>query len=257
MNRLAINALEDDLVEAAAWCRSEGLGIEVTAFAFPEKLDGYVEALVEKHREIIRGIKPLSFHGPFFDLVATSMDPMIVDVARRRHTVAMEAAEALGADIYVTHTNFTPVIRNPSYRSGWTGRMLDFWLPLADRAADSGMVICLENLWEPVPDIQLELLERAAHDHLRTTLDNGHVLVFSSVSVIEWLERLGPWVVHCHLHDNMGEVDQHLAVGEGREDWPRLLEALATHAPNAVLVAESDGLENNMKSIRRLRSMVR
>ncbi|MBN2585945.1 MAG: sugar phosphate isomerase/epimerase [Candidatus Fermentibacteraceae bacterium] len=257
MNRLSMNVLEEDLQDAAAFCREQDLGIEVTAFAFPEKLDGDVDSLVDSHRAAVEGIHPLSFHGPFFDLIATSPDPRIVDVARLRHEKAIAAAAALGAGYYIAHTNYTPVIRNPRYRDGWTGRMLDFWMPLADRAAGSGMVICLENLWEPVPDTLQQLLEKADHDSLRMTLDNGHVLVFSRLSTTEWVERLGRFIVHCHLHDNMGEMDEHLPVGEGIEDWQKLIRALKRHAPDALLVAESDGLADNMISIERLKELMK
>lgn len=253
MRKLSISVLQEELGQGAGYCRREGLGIEITTFAFPEKLDGDVDSLLRQHRRELAGIAPMSFHGPFFDLVATSMDPRIVEVARSRHISALRAAASLGADIYVTHTNYTPVIRNPKHRENWTVRMLDFWLPLADMARESGITICLENLWEPTPDIQLEFLEQASHLNLRATLDNGHVLVFSKISTVQWVEALAPYLVHCHLHDNMGETDQHLPVGRGLEDWPALLNSLERCAPDAVLVAESDSLEHNMRSVELLR----
>jgi len=37
--KLGINALEEELASAAETCRREGIGIEVTAFAFSKDLD--------------------------------------------------------------------------------------------------------------------------------------------------------------------------------------------------------------------------
>jgi sugar phosphate isomerase/epimerase len=253
MNRLAINTIGDELEASAAFCRAEGIGIEVTDFAFPEVLDGDISSRIERHVLAVDGLSPLVSHGPFFDLVATSPDPAIVEVAGRRHEAALKASVEIGASFYIAHTNFTPIIRNPSYRDNWAERMLRFWLPLADEAGRHNITICLENLWEPEPDIQAELIARGGHPHLRATFDNGHLLVFTRWSAESWVKTLGEAIAHCHLHDNMGELDEHLPVGQGKENWPALLEVLARHAPRAVLVAESDSLDNNKVSIERLR----
>ena len=254
MNRLAINTVGDELEASADFCLSHKLGLEVTAFAFPNNLDGDMVSLVKRHGEAVAGIFPLVSHGPFLDLIATSPDPAIVAVARQRHNASLAAARGIGASLYVAHTNFTPMIRNPSYRKNWTKRMLDFWLPLADAAGKHNITICLENLWEPGPDIQTELISSAKHPHLRASFDNGHTLVFSDIPAASWVETLGDALAHCHLHDNSGELDEHKPVGEGKENWPELLEALKKHSPQAILVAESDDLEKNKMSIDKLRS---
>ncbi len=253
MSVLAIHTIGDELEASTAFARSEGLGIEVTDFALPASLDGDMAERIARVARAVEGIQPLVSHGPFYDLVVTSPDPAIVDVARRRHGAALAASREVGARFYIAHTSFTPVIRNPSYRRDWPKRMLDFWLPLADEAGQHGMVICLENLWEPEPDTLADLIAAGGHPHLRASFDNGHVLVFSPRSSAYWVEAMAGAIVHCHLHDNGGEVDEHKPVGEGIENWRELLGALEKHAPQAVLVAESGELVNNRLSIERLR----
>jgi sugar phosphate isomerase/epimerase len=256
MSRLAMNAIGDELETAAGFCRAEGIGIEVTAFAFPAVLDGDIQSQIDRHVRAVTGITPLISHGPFYDLVVTSRDPAIVEVARRRHEAAIDASQEIGATFYIAHTNFTPIIRNPAYRDNWAERMLKFWLPLADLAGKRGITICLENLWEPRPDIQADLIERGGHPHLRATFDNGHLLVFTKYSARSWIETLGRAIAHCHVHDNNGELDEHLPVGEGKEKWPELLSALRLHAPDAPIVAETDGFEGNRVSIERLKELL-
>ena len=43
---------------------------------------------------------------------------------------------------------------------------------------------------------------------------------------VEWEEsppeKFSPWLVNCHLHDNNGIADQHLAPGQGTVDWERI-----------------------------------
>jgi sugar phosphate isomerase/epimerase len=256
MSQLAMNAIGDDLEAAAEFCRAEGIGIEVTAFAFPAVLDGDIGPEIDRHLRAVAGITPLISHGPFYDLVVTSPDPAIIDVARRRHEAALDASHEIGATFYIAHTNFTPIIRNPAYRDNWAGRMLKFWLPLADRAGRQGITICLENLWEPGPDIQADLIAKGGHPHLRATFDNGHLLVFTDYSARAWIETLGGDIAHCHVHDNNGELDEHLPVGEGKENWPDLLDALGRHAPDAPIVAETDRFDRNRVSIERLKELL-
>jgi sugar phosphate isomerase/epimerase len=254
MNRLAINTVGDELEASADFCRAKGLGLEVSAFAFPDNLDSDMVALVNRHKMAVGAIPLVLSHGPFLDLVATSLDPAIVNVSRQRHHASLDAAIEIGATMYVAHTNYTPMIRNPSYRKSWAKRMLDFWLPFADTAGDKGITICLENIWEPVPEIQAELVEAGKHPHLRASFDNGHALVFSKVPSSTWVEILGDRLAHCHLHDNSGEQDEHKPIGDGKEDWKLLLPSLAKFSPRAVLVAESDRLDRNRTSIERLKS---
>lgn len=255
MNAFAISALGDELEKSGVFCKSEGIGIEVTDFAFPANLGDEISGCIDRHLKIIDGISPLSLHGPFIDMVTASLDPEIVAISHKRHTAALDAAIELGASIYVVHTNYNPLIRDTSYRKNWTKRTLDFWLPFADKAGKHDIVISMENLWEETPDIQADLIEQGNHPNLRATFDNGHALVFTEQSATEWIKRLGPYLAHCHLHDNSGEIDEHKPVGDGIENWPELMSAIRTYAPDAVLVVENDLLTENQASLEKLRAI--
>lgn len=252
---LGINVLEEELAEAADYCLTEHVGAEVTAFAYPANLedDGF-DARIRRHAETLDGVHPVFFHGPFLDLYATSPDARIAQVARERHERALGAAVALGARIYVAHLNSIPLIRNREYRSRFVAAAVSFWVPLADQAAQSGMTIVLENMWERGPELQKAVAAEANHPHLRTSFDNGHALVFSDRPAGEWIRVLGDDLAHLHLHDNDGTYDEHHPVGEGIEDWPALLQAWRGYAAGAALVLESDRLKSNQQSLAALRT---
>lgn len=252
MNRLAINTVGDELETAAAFCRERRLGIEVTDFAFPGNLDRDLNEIIKRCAKAVAGIETISSHGPFFDLTANSQDPAIVEVCERRHRAALRASQAVGASFYVAHTNYTPMIRNEPYRKNFAKRMRDFWLPLADRAGKHGIVICLENLWEPDPSVQCDVVSTIGHPNLKASFDNGHALVFSKLPAETWFQALGKDLAHCHLHDNAGQLDDHAVIGEGKENWPKLLKAAGEFSPEALLVIECDRLEGNRKSLERI-----
>ena len=253
---LAVNALEEELDSVASFCRTEGIGMEVTAFAFPTALDDGYDNRVRVHAQSVDGIEPVAFHGPFLDLYATSMDPAIVAVCRDRHQQAIEAAAEIGASIYVAHLNFLPLIKNRRYRDRFVDAAVDFWIPFADKAASHGITIVLENLWEPDPTVQKQVVESADHKALKASFDNGHALVFSEHSAAEWIRVLGDDLLHCHLHDNHGKADDHYPVGNGVEDWSALFAALNEFAHDALVVLESDKLDLNRKSLAAVRELL-
>jgi sugar phosphate isomerase/epimerase len=45
--------------------------------------------------------------------------------------------------------------------------------------------------------------------------------------------------INVHLHDNLGERDQHLAVGEGNIDFKKVLSALSDYQGRFVIEARS------------------
>lgn len=254
--KLGINALEEELGSAAETCREEGIGIEVTGFAFPRDLDKGLKARIKLHAGAVQGIQPVSSHGPFVDLYASSSDPEIVSVCRDRHTQALKASRAIGASIYIAHLNYLPMIRNPRYLDRFVPAVAEFWTPFAQEAEKAGITIVMENLWEPGPDLQKRVVEEVGSPALKASFDNGHALVFSDMPASDWVEVLGEDLAHCHLHDNYGDRDEHLVVGQGNEDWQALLGSLVRHAPDAFVVVENDSLEPNLRSLAVVRELL-
>ncbi len=254
--RLAINTVGEELRNSSEYCKKEEIGIELSDLAYPWNLDGDPKYFIEKHIKSIEGITPRVCHGPYFELNVVSFDKAIINVCKKRHRQALDIAKRIGVGTYVTHTNFNPLIRQPSYRANFADRFLDFWLSFADDAAKSNIVVVLENHWESHPEIQAEIIRKANHPSIKASFDNGHALIFSNLTAAGWIEILGADLNHCHLHDNDGELDQHNAIGTGIEDWKNLIKALRTYAPNAVLVAESDHLQENKAGIDKLRRLI-
>ncbi len=254
--QLAINTFGEELQSSAEFCRKEGIGIEISDFVYPWNLDSDPKNFIAKHIESIEGIKPLTCHGPYFELNVVSFDEAIKKVCRQRHQHALDAARRLGVDTYVTHTNFNPLIRQPSYRAKFADRFLDFWLPFADEASKSNIVIVFENHWESNPEIQTDIIRKASHPNIKASFDNGHALIFSALPATDWIETLGADLHHCHLHDNDGDLDLHHPIGSGKEDWISLIKAIKSHAPGAILVVECDQLKKNRTGIDKLRILL-
>lgn len=253
---IALNVVENELDACTAFCKENGLGIELTTFAYPQNLDQGFEEKIKHYKKVVPQLDFISLHGPFLDLFVTSPDPAIVEVCTKRHKTALNAAIELGADIYVAHLNSIPLISNQTYRDTFVQKAAEFWLPLADKAKKHNITIVLENMWEPDPYFQKEVVAKANHSSLKASFDNGHALVFSRKSAMYWIQELGEYLVHCHLHDNDSKYDHHWPIGEGKEDWEELAKAILKYAPEAAMVVESDSFNKNKKSLKKLRKLL-
>ena len=75
-------------------------------------------------------------------------------------------------------------------------------------------------------------------------LDTGYAHV-NGWDIPAVIKALGKRLVACHLHDNSGQGDEHLPIGQGSIDWQGYFKAIKKHAPKAVQVLEyCRGFEN-------------
>jgi len=110
------------------------------------------------------------------------------------------------------------------------------------------VTVAFENVEESDPAPGIALLEALGDYPCGFCLDVGHAHAFSGLAPRAWVQRLGPRIVHLHVHDNSGDDDRHLPPGEGSIDFAQLYAAFLRHCPRAVLSLE---LESDAQSILR------
>jgi len=238
-----------DLAEHLAVARQYGLGLELQEFSDPNVLDGDWRGLLDRYRRALKDFPGLlSMHGAYIDLVSGSPDLRLVALTRERYLHNLEIGRELGVKYIDFHANYLPLVDHPSYLPGWVERQVAFWSPLAEQAAQSGIVLLLENMWEPDPAIIVRILERVQSPYLRACLDVGHAVLYSHLPISAWIRELGGDLVYTHLHNNHGTTDEHLAFGDGVIDFPELLTLMralqqpplfSLELPNLTLIKDS------------------
>lgn len=257
MDRLAITIAQVDITQHIALARKYNVGIEIQVYGYdPDLLDNDWRAVVAQHKTALRGFTgEIALHGAFYDMSSASNDSRITALTRERYLQNLDIAAELGAHNVVFHTNYLPIIRHPDYLPPWTGRQVAFWRELAERARQLGLVIALENMWEPEPEIIGDVLEQIGSPSLAACLDVGHVHLFSdSLPVSAWVERLEKYLVHCHLNNNQGVYDNHLALdAEGGEiPYDTIIPLLENLSPTPLVCLEMDNLADLERSLRYL-----
>ena len=219
--------------KVAPICRKTGLGVEVQSFSNPEYPVEHPDAL-ETHETFYRSISPRSLHGPFGDLSPGSCDRLIQQVTKDRFEFAYEQAINLRAKHVVLHHGYIP---NTNTYKGWLNRSVGFWEEFLENK-DSSITFYLENLLEHDPKLLKEVLLTFDHPNLKACLDVGHAFCHSKHPVQYWVEELGELIGYVHLHDNLGDQDTHLSLGQGRIPLDQVCYLLERVAPDAIWALE-------------------
>ena len=191
-----------------------------------------------------------SFWGPEWDL--NQLDPTLHKLALENQRKVIAVTGETGADVLVIHPG------DSLFRTGEPDvralreqaiRSLEVLLPFAEKC---GVRISLENIIAPSDTAAevLAILEHFKSPRLVCCYDTGHAHIMEAapgktqdkvayhIRTRLWhdrlffdpepiLERLAPYVVTAHIHDNNGFADEHLMPGGGTIDWKRETARLA------------------------------
>jgi sugar phosphate isomerase/epimerase len=180
----------------------------------------------------------INLHAPFMDLSPGSPDRSILALSRERFERMGELAATFKAKGVIFHAGYDRR-RYGFMKADWVEKSVETWRALAEDFRKTGTLLLLENVYEQSPDDLLDLFKALGHEGVGFCLDTGHQAAFSTAPLDRWVQVLGPYLRQLHLHDNRGEEDEHLALGQGGIDFKSLFGVLeANFNPPPVLTLE-------------------
>jgi sugar phosphate isomerase/epimerase len=212
-----------------------------------------IDDLVVQARKLADAGLATTIHATFVDLNPGSLDKSIRMATRSRFEQIFDAAEILKPRNIVFHPGYDE-LRYGDYRKAWLDFSTEFWNDMLPRARKIGCVIAVENIFEKEPSTLLELIEAVDDPSFRHCFDVGHWNMFNTVSLEEWFSVLGSYVVEAHIHDNHGQRDEHLPLGEGQINFDLLFTLLNRYAPAALCTIEAhtdERLERAVQNIQK------
>ncbi|MEM3088264.1 MAG: sugar phosphate isomerase/epimerase family protein [Candidatus Bathyarchaeia archaeon] len=195
-------------------------------------------------------------HAPWGDLNIASLNPFFRRFMLKRLIRSLNFASLLEARLWVFH---------PGAHSGLSilhpGKDLKVQLAsvqeLLKIADDLGVSISIENMPEPsmmilkrVEDFEMFYHEAAVED-VSIAFDVGHANTVGQVH--DFLERLHEKIVHIHVHDNRGVMDEHLPIGKGTVDWVSIISFLRREHFDGLIIIET--LENPLESFQKMKAL--
>lgn len=180
-------------------------------------------------------------HLPFDDLRPASCDPLMAEASRERLLRAVRIARIYAPRHMVGHASFSPPASPEQAEQQFEAALATWRRVLA--AWPDHPPLYLENTHDAGPERLAGLVSalRGLGLDVGVCLDVGHWHSFSQGvtrrDLSRWFAALSPFIGHVHLHDNRGEGDEHLGLGQGSIPWGEffdLVEALPKR-PTATL----------------------
>lgn len=249
MSKIYIQPPNDDSFDNfLMYAKQNAYNMEIASFAYSDILDTNWQVILKSYQRKLHDFEgDISVHGAFQDLTIHSKDKQIRKITRDRIFLNLKISEDINAKYIVFHGNFIPLITRESYKQNWIEQNANFWLEVLDKYS---IIILIENLWEPTPEIFRELLYKVNSPRLKICFDTGHANIFSKVPIKEWIALLNKDIAYIHINDNKGVVDDELVPGEGTVDWQEFSELIKKHQITPEIVLEVGTLEKTRQSLK-------
>jgi sugar phosphate isomerase/epimerase len=192
-----------------------------------------------------------TMHGPFMDICPAAVDMEIRRVSIKRLLDVMQIARQFKPKVIVFHPGYND-LHHSENKALWLKNSIDTWGMMADKAQEYGLTLALENIFEKDPLLLAKLFETINSPHLTHCFDIGHYNVFADYPLDDWLDILGSYITELHLHDNNGDWDEHLALGEGSIDIKEIFRHIKERNINPELVIEAHTEEQVFLSLSRV-----
>ncbi len=206
-------------------------------------------------RALSEGGLSLSLHMPIHGVNLTWPVRSVAAASLGELVRTLELAGEIGADVVVIHPGRLPAEYVPFpewHERSWNLLRAALGL-LLPRAAGLGVRIALENLGNgrdrgvvQTPAEHAAILRE--FPELWACFDLGHLHTLGG-SPGEYLALIGPRLIHVHLHDNRGDWDAHLPLGEGTAPWRETLQALKALGFSGRIVLELPDVDGLKRSV--------
>ena len=193
----------------------------------------------------------VSFHAPFSDLNIASLNKKILKESLTQITETIEQASAYNAKAVCVHPGHISPL-GMHFKDKVRATQIASLKHLGKIAQECTIVLGVENMpYFPVltartPQEVATLLDTVNSDYVKFTFDVGHAQIKGDVTSFLALKEE---MVLVHLHDNNGDQDAHLAVGDG------ILDVSFIKTLPKVFIIEVNTYTDAVKSFNRLQTL--
>ena len=219
----------------------ENLGIE-----YAELVHQYPAEFIDS--EILESYSlKYSIHAPFMDVnIASPQDQSRLNsIAQIKSSI--DLANEINAEAVVVHPGLISFLANKYFKKEVYEFANQSIKEIGDYAKNLGVVATIENMpnfesmiYQNIVDLNQLLVENEMH----MTLDIGHAnhvgyapedMIFDSIK-------------HVHVHDNLGDDDSHLPLGEGSIDLKYIINTLESKNYDGIYILEVNDYDSIKKS---------
>ncbi len=199
--------------------------------------------------------KKFTLHAPFADINIASPSKPMLKASLKRLTQSISYANTINAELMVIHPGSKTGISMFYPEADWKQNVQSLKV-LRKTADDYGVKLAIENLPEKYgflmnSPVAFQRLYKETNLHFAITLDFGHANLEKQIE--PFLTEMSNQLVHLHVSDNFGEVDQHLGIGYGTINWRNIVSTLKKNDFKGTVMAEV--VEHVEESVQKLRQL--
>ena len=219
------------------------------------ELNHYGPLVAEKYAQLIQSSDlTFSLHTGIADINVASSNELIRRASVDNLLAEMDSARRLGIDTVTIHPGIINLAVHDTREISLESANRS--MKELDRAASElGLHACIENMpnFPVMLGIQAEELPSIIDGtDLSVCFDIGHANTSGQIDAM--IDLFGDRIRNIHIHDNLGDRDAHLTIGDGNVDFAHVLKRLSGYSHRYIIECKS--LESGVESQSRLRSML-
>jgi sugar phosphate isomerase/epimerase len=197
-----------------------------------------------------------SVHAPFADINVASPSKTMLKTTIKRLKQSMQSAHELDAYLWVFHPGCKSGISSFYPGAEWKQNLASIQ-DLYKTAKAIGLEIAMENLPEKynfimkTPEDFKRFYAESGLEKIGIVLDTGHANLEGQI--YPFIQQLPNKIVHVHISDNHGVMDEHLGLGYGNIDWQQFTKALKLTGFARTVLTES--VFNVPETVQRLKQL--
>lgn len=194
-----------------------------------------------------------SVHSPFMDVNIASLQTESRVISIKQIKDSIDLANKIDAEAVVVHPGLAPFLANKYFLNNVYNVSNESIKEIGEYSDDLGVLTTIENMpsFDGMLYQDMEKLDSILESlEMSMTLDIGHAnhagyspeqMIFDSIK-------------HIHIHDNFGDDDSHLALGEGDIQLKDIVNTLEKKNYNGIYIIEVndyDSIKNSFEYMKR------
>ncbi|MDI6785615.1 MAG: sugar phosphate isomerase/epimerase [bacterium] len=269
LNRLGAATIVDSPVNIEDYIdfiKSLGMGyIEIRTeknLASPQDL---TDSDIKRIREKILSCRLIPIvHASFYDINIASLNILPRKASIEQIKICIEFAAKIGSSLVVTHAGSISKDYSQKYVEIGHNNTINSLKEIVAFAEKKDIIVGLENKqhsndnYEMVEHFKehLDFIKIINSPNLKVIFDVGHANINNMIEVDmrEYIYKLKDYLVEMHVHDNLGTIDEHLALGKGNVKYLEAIKTVEELGLKIPVVLELKSMEDIKKSVQNLLS---
>lgn len=219
----------------------EGLGLE-----YAELVHQFPSEVIDAELLESYNLK-YSIHAPFMDVNIASLQDQSRLNSIKQIKSSIDLANEIDAEAVVIHPGVTSYLPNKFFKKEVNEFAMKSMVKLGRYGEDLGVLTTFENMpaFESMLFNDMKKLNEFLTSHeLYMTLDIGHANHAGYPAEAMYFDS----IKHIHIHDNFGDDDSHLPLGEGSIDLKCIVNTLEKNNYDGIYILEVNDYDSIEKS---------